>query len=77
MFITTPNVIQLRSQLSNRTLFECETPDGIVNARASKDNSSLFAVADAHIVILYNAAKGKDKKYKLKSGDVSALSIAA
>ncbi|KAF1947320.1 hypothetical protein EJ02DRAFT_334560, partial [Clathrospora elynae] len=40
LFIATPNAIHLQSQLNNQTLFECEKADGIVNARASKDNST-------------------------------------
>jgi membrane-bound inhibitor of C-type lysozyme len=70
LFIATPNAIHLRSQLATKTLFQCETDDGLVNARASKDNSSLFAVADGQVVILHDVTCGKDKKYKLKNGDV-------
>jgi hypothetical protein len=70
LFIATPDAIHLRSQLAERPLFKCETADGIVNARASKDNRSLFAVADGQVVILHDATQGKDKKYKLKNGDV-------
>jgi len=70
LFVTTPNKIYLRTQLACETLFECETPNGIVNARASKDNSSLFAIADGQVVILHDASRTKDRKYKLKSGDV-------
>ncbi|KAF2132311.1 hypothetical protein P153DRAFT_311176 [Dothidotthia symphoricarpi CBS 119687] len=44
LFITTPNVIHFCSQLSDKTLFECTTPDSIVNARASKDNSGFTSV---------------------------------
>ncbi|RYO28122.1 hypothetical protein AA0111_g6898 [Alternaria arborescens] len=69
LFVTTPNKIYLRTQLAYETLFECETPNGIVNARASKDNSSLFAIADGQVVILHDASRTKDRKYKLKSGD--------
>ncbi|RYN30897.1 hypothetical protein AA0119_g4727 [Alternaria tenuissima] len=69
LFVTTPNKIYLRTQLACETLFECETPNGIVNARASKDNSSLFAIADGQVVILHDASRTKDRKYKLKSGD--------
>ncbi|CAO2657145.1 Nn.00g032710.m01.CDS01 [Neocucurbitaria sp. VM-36] len=69
LFVTTPNAIYHRSQLINNPLFECETANGIVNARASRDNSSLFVVADSHVVILCDAKRGKDKRYKLSSGD--------
>lgn len=74
LFIVTPETISLQAQLGDKTLFECETSDGIVNARASKNNSSLIAIADSHLVMLYDVARGRDKKYKLKNGDVSACS---
>jgi hypothetical protein len=67
LFIATPNAVHLRSQL-DETLFEAA--NGIANARASKDNSSLFAVADYQVVILHDATRGKDRKYKLKKGDL-------
>ncbi len=70
LFIVTTNTVYLRHPDSEKTLFECETRDGIVSARASKDNSSLFAVADGHVVILYDPTRGKDKKYQLSSGHV-------
>lgn len=70
LFIVTPNTIILRSKGENRTLFECKSASGIVNSRASKDNSSLFAVADSQIVVLSDAVRGRDKKYHLKSGQV-------
>ncbi|KAI4629718.1 uncharacterized protein J4E87_002904 [Alternaria ethzedia] len=69
LFVATPNAIYLRSQLARKKLFECETANGIVNARASKDNSSLFAVADGQVVILHDATRSRDRKYKLKNGD--------
>ncbi|KAG9187761.1 hypothetical protein G6011_05632 [Alternaria panax] len=69
LFVATPNAIHSRTQLAHETLFECETANGIVNARASKDNRSLFAVADGQVVILHDATRVKDRKYKLKSGD--------
>ncbi|OAL52760.1 hypothetical protein IQ07DRAFT_642417 [Pyrenochaeta sp. DS3sAY3a] len=72
LFIVTPNTIILRSKGENRTLFECKSASGIVNSRASKDNSSLFAVADSQIVVLSDAARGRDKKYHLKSGQGEA-----
>ena len=70
LFIVTPNSIHLRSQLTNRTVFKCQTLDSIVNARASKDKRSLFAVADGQIVLLHGAPRVKDRKYGLKAGDV-------
>ena len=70
LFIVTPSSIHLQSQLADRTVFECQTLDGIVNARASKDESGLFAVADGHVVILHEATRGKSRKYKLKTGNV-------
>lgn len=72
LFIATPSFIHLYSQSppTKRLLFECEIPDGISSARAAKDNSCLIAVADNHVVILYDAERGRDKKYRLKSGDV-------
>ncbi|KAI4670251.1 uncharacterized protein J4E79_000532 [Alternaria viburni] len=69
LFVATPNAIYLRSQLARKKLFECETANGIVNARASKDNSSLFAIADSQVVILHDATRSRDRKYKLKNGD--------
>ena len=73
LFITTPSAIHYRSQLVDKPLFECETPNGIVNARSSKDDSSLFAVADSQVVVLCDAARGKDKRYKLRNSDVRPL----
>jgi hypothetical protein len=70
LFVAAPNAIYSRSRLGRKTLFECETANGIVNARASKDNSSLFAVADGQVVILLDPTRNKDRKYKLKNGDV-------
>jgi hypothetical protein len=70
LFVAMPNAVHLRSQLARKTLFECETANGIVNARASRDNSGLFAVADGQVVILHDATRSKDRKYKLKNGDV-------
>lgn len=72
LFIVTPSTIFLQTKDENRILFECKSAGGIVNSRASKDNSSLFAVVDSQIVILYDAACGKDKKYQLKSGQVTS-----
>jgi hypothetical protein len=69
LFIVTPITIYHHSWLGNKTLFDCATPGGIVNARVSRDNSSLFAVADSHVVILCDAARGS-KTYRLKKVDV-------
>lgn len=70
LFIATANTVHYRSPVVDTTVFECDNTNGIVNVRASKDNSSLFAVADSQVVILCDAARGKDKKYKLKDGQV-------
>lgn len=70
LFIATPNTIHYRSQLGNRTLFQCDTVDGIANARVSRDNSSLLAVADSQVVILHDVARGKDSVYRLKNEEV-------
>lgn len=75
LFIATPNATHLYCQDSKKLLFECEHSDGIVNARPAKDNSGLIAVADSYLVILYDVAQGKDKKYKLKKADVSRKTI--
>ena len=75
LFIATPKAIHLRSQIAERKLFECESADGIVNARASTNNSSFFAVADWQVVILHNAKPDADKKYKLRNGDVRRIEL--
>jgi hypothetical protein len=77
LFIATPNAVHLRSQRPDERVFECEATDGIANARASKDNSSLFAVADDQIVILHDATRSRDRKYKLKQGAVWHVNIIA
>lgn len=69
LFITTPTTILLRSVHASTTLFECDETGGIINARVSQGNSSLFAVADSQIVILRDAARAS-RKYKLKKADV-------
>jgi hypothetical protein len=69
LFIVTPNTIRCRSSVINKTLFECDAADGIVNARVSRDNSSLFVVADSQVVVLCDAARDS-RKYKLNKGDV-------
>ncbi|KAF2440412.1 hypothetical protein P171DRAFT_420097, partial [Karstenula rhodostoma CBS 690.94] len=67
LFIATPNAIYAHSSAApKRTLFE-GTSDGIVNARAAKDNSSLLAVADSQLVILHDPARRGDRKYALKN----------
>jgi hypothetical protein len=71
LLIATSNAIHIHSRATKTLLFECATPDGILNARAAKDNSPILAVADSHLVILYDAQRGRHRKYKLKSGDVS------
>lgn len=71
LFIATPSAIHLRSQAADKIVFECEGVDGIINARASTDNSSLLAVADSQVVILHDIRRQRDKKHKPKGGDVS------
>ena len=73
LFIATPGAIYLHSQASKKLLFKCETLDGILNSRASKDNSGLLAVADSQVVLLHDSERGNGRVYKLKSGDVSYL----
>ncbi|KAF2641745.1 hypothetical protein P280DRAFT_424235, partial [Massarina eburnea CBS 473.64] len=68
LFIATPGAIQAYSRSGQKPLCECAT-DGIVNARAAKDNSSLIAVADSHLVILHDSARGHDRKYRLNNGE--------
>lgn len=70
LFIVTSNKIIHHASSVKEALFECEYAGSIVNARASKDNSSVVAVADSQVVILYDAAHRKDKTYKLKNGHV-------
>jgi len=77
LFIATADTVYHYSQLTNKTLFECDTIDSIGNIRVSKDNSGLFAVADSQVVILYDASQSKTKKYNLKSGYVSYWSSLA
>jgi hypothetical protein len=69
LFIATSKIVHHRMQLADRTLFECNATGGINNARASRDNSSLFAVANSHVIILCDALRGS-KKSKLRKGDV-------
>lgn len=70
LFIATPDSIHYRSWSTQKLLFEC-AKDGIVNARAAKDNSSLLAIADSHLVLLHDPARGDDRKYRLSSAEVS------
>ncbi|KAF1354553.1 hypothetical protein EJ07DRAFT_158453 [Lizonia empirigonia] len=69
LFITTPNAIHLRSRTSSKLLFACESADGIVTARAPADNSSVLAVADSQVVILYDTTREQRTKHKLRGGD--------
>lgn len=67
LFIATPSAIYTHDRLAReKKLFEC-TSDGIVNARAAKDDSSLLAVADSQLVILHDPTRRGDRKYALKS----------
>ncbi|KAF3035044.1 hypothetical protein E8E11_001029 [Didymella keratinophila] len=68
LLITTPNSIHLRTPAGDKTVFECESDDGIVNACAAPDNSSLLAIADSHGVLLHDAAQPRNRKHKLKGG---------
>jgi hypothetical protein len=65
----------LHTAYTSSLLFECDSPDGILNARAAKDNSNVLAIADDHVVVLYDAEHGRDRKYTLKSGDVRYVSF--
>jgi hypothetical protein len=71
LFIATANTVYHYSQLTSKTLFECDNTDSIRNIRVSKDNSGLFAVADSQVVVLYDASRSTTKKYNLRSGDAS------
>lgn len=73
LLITTPNAIYLRSQTSDKVVFECKSVDGIVSACAATDNSSLLAVADSQVVILHDTAQPREKKHKLNGGGVSII----
>ncbi|KAF2260404.1 WD40 repeat-like protein [Lojkania enalia] len=72
LFIATPNAINLHGSSTKKLLFRCASQDGIVNAQAAKDNSGLLAVANSHLVLLHDIARGKDREYKLKNGDGEA-----
>lgn len=71
MLITTPNAIHQRSRAGDMIVFQCESADGIVNARAATDNSSLLAVADSQVVVLHDIAQMREKKHMLKGGEAS------
>lgn len=76
LFVATPQTVHLRSLAAgNRILFECETPNGVVNAKASRDNSSLIAIADSQVVILHDTKRGSDREYKLQKSDVSRARV--
>ncbi|KAF3033135.1 hypothetical protein E8E12_001616 [Didymella heteroderae] len=78
LLITTPKAIHLRAPTSNKTVFECESADGIVNASAAPDNSSLLAIADGHGVILLDTAHPRVRSHELKgSTDVPRLLLFA
>jgi len=70
LLITTPNAIYLYSRANTTPLFECTDDPGIVSAKIARDNSGLLAIADSHVVILYDTARTSDKEYILKGGDV-------
>lgn len=71
LFIATPNAIHWLSQTGGKLLFECESADGVVSTRASADDSGVLAVADSQVVILHDITREREKKHKLKGGDVS------
>jgi hypothetical protein len=75
LFIATPNSIYLHSQAGDKVLFQCDSSNGIVNALASRDNNGLLAVADSQIVILHDTARNRDRKHKLKGGDVTSVLV--
>lgn len=74
LLITTPDAIHLYSKNGDRVLFECEGSDGIVNARAAPDNSSLLAIASRQIVLLHDTIHSREKQHKLEGKGVSHLS---
>ena len=43
--------------------------DGIVNAKKLQADEELLAVADSHLVILYNYKQGIEQTYKLRRED--------
>jgi hypothetical protein len=74
LLITTPNTIHVFSQNGDRILFECEATDGIVNAHAAPDNSSLLAIASRQIILLHDTIHSREKQHKLEGEGVSVLS---
>lgn len=73
LLITTSNAIHLRSQTGGRIVFECESAEGIMNACATTDNSSLLAVADSQLVLLHDTAQTRVKKHKLRYKDAGSI----
>ncbi|PSN69980.1 hypothetical protein BS50DRAFT_618931 [Corynespora cassiicola Philippines] len=69
LFIATPGAAWLQKNSQRSLLFRCATSDGVVSARPSQDNSGLLAITDSHLVVLHDAARGTDRRCKLKSGD--------
>ncbi|KAF2000169.1 hypothetical protein P154DRAFT_563479 [Amniculicola lignicola CBS 123094] len=69
--IATRNSIHLHTRTSQTRLFECENDDGILNARAARDNSGLLAAADGQVVVLVDVGRGveRERKWRLKGGD--------
>lgn len=74
LLITTPNAIHQYSQAGDRVLFECEATDGIANARAAPDNSSLLAIASHQIVLLHDTIHSREEHCKLQGKGVSVPS---
>lgn len=71
LLITTSNSIHLQTPTGDKTIFECASAGGIVNACAAPDNSSLLAIADSHGVLVHDTAQPRDEKHKLKDSSVS------
>lgn len=76
LLITTPKAIHLRTLAGDKTIFECESADGIVYACAAPGNSSLLAIADSHGVILHDTTQPRERKHKLKGASVSRNDLA-
>lgn len=76
LLITTPKTIHLQTSTGDKTIFECESADGIVNACAVPGNSSLVAIADSQGVILHDTTQPRAKKHRLKGGNVSSTELA-
>jgi len=71
LLVTTPNAVYLYSRSNTTPLFKCAKVSGIISAKVARDNSGLLAIADSHVILLYDTARTNDKEYVLKSGDVS------